>query len=86
MSEEEEYRHVYDFIGNHSYPTGFSKNEKRILRRKCQEHFCVSLHVVKKQKMTRSGGKLPDLLKTERESCSPVTLKMKVNLPQSLII
>ena len=41
MSEEEEYRHVYDFIGNHSYPTGFSKNEKRILRRKCQEHFCV---------------------------------------------
>ena len=30
------------------------------------------LHVVKKQKMTRSGGKLPDLLKTERESCSPV--------------
>ena len=48
--------------------------------------FSIMLHVVKKQKMTRSGGKLPDLLKTERESCSPVTLQMKVNLPQSVII
>ena len=41
MSEEEEYRQVYDFIANHSYPTGFSKNQKRVLRRKCQERFCV---------------------------------------------
>ena len=41
MSEEEEYRHVYEFIANHSYPTGFSKNQKIVLRRKCQERFCI---------------------------------------------
>ena len=41
MSEEEEYRQVYQFIVNHSYPTGFSKNQKRVLRRKCQERFCI---------------------------------------------
>ena len=28
MSEEEEYRHVCEFIANHSYPTGFSKNQE----------------------------------------------------------
>ena len=41
MSEEEEYRHVYNFLVSHCYPTGFSKNQKRILRRKCQERYCV---------------------------------------------
>ena len=36
MSEEEEFCQVYDFIANHSYPTDFSKNQKRVLRRKRQ--------------------------------------------------
>ena len=40
-SEKEEYRQVYQFIANHSYPTGFAKNQKRVLRRKCQECFCI---------------------------------------------
>ena len=39
MSEEEEYRRIYEFLVNHSYPTGFSKNQKRILRIKCQQRF-----------------------------------------------
>ena len=74
MSEEEEYRHVYEFIANHSYPTGFSKNQKRILRRKCQERFCIRsgllYYACKDQKWIKN--KLPDLLKIESELCSPV--------------
>ena len=41
---------------------------------------CCTCMVKAKQKMTSSGGKLPDPLKTERESCSPVTLQLKVNI------
>jgi hypothetical protein len=29
MSEEEEYRQVYEFIAIHEYPTGFSKKSQR---------------------------------------------------------
>jgi hypothetical protein len=56
MSEEEEYRQVYEFIANHKYPTGFSKNQKRILRRKCQDSFCIRsglLHYVGDDKKWR---------------------------------
>ena len=74
MSEEEEYRHVYEFIANHTYPTGFSKNQKRVLRRKCQERFCIrsALGFSIMRARIRSGDKLPDLLKRESELCSPV--------------
>ena len=32
---------VYEFLTFHRYPTGFSKNRKRVLRRKSQHHFHV---------------------------------------------
>ena len=37
----EEYDEVYEFLNFQRYPTGFSKNQKRVLRRKSQEHFRV---------------------------------------------
>ena len=80
MSEEEEYRHVYEFIANHSYPTGFSKNQKRVLRRKCQERFCIRSGLLYYMRARiKSGDKLPDLLRIERELCSPVIHQLKVS-------
>ena len=35
------YDDVYDFLTFHRYPTGFSKNQKRVLRRKSHDHFRV---------------------------------------------
>ena len=35
------YDDVYEFLTFHRYPTGFSKNQKRVLRRKSQDHFRV---------------------------------------------
>ena len=36
---EIEYDHLYDYAAFSRYPTGFSKNQRRIIRRKCIEHF-----------------------------------------------
>ena len=33
------YDHLYDYAAFSRYPTGFSKNQRRIIRRKCIEHF-----------------------------------------------
>ncbi len=41
MDEEQDYEATFGFLTFHCYPIGFSKKEKRILRRKCQEHFRV---------------------------------------------
>ena len=38
---DENYHEVYEFLVFHRYPTGFSKNQKRILRRRSQEHLYV---------------------------------------------
>ena len=37
----EDYEEIYDFLSYGTYPTGFSKNQKRALRRKCNDHFKV---------------------------------------------
>ena len=37
----EVYNQVYQFLRYQRYPSGFSKNQKRVLRRKSQENFCV---------------------------------------------
>ena len=34
-----EYDQLYDYAAFHQYPTGSSKNQRRIIRRKCLEHF-----------------------------------------------
>ena len=34
-----EYDHLYDYAAFSRYPTGSSKNLRRIIRRKCIEHF-----------------------------------------------
>ena len=36
---ELEYDHLYDYAAFSRYPTGSSKNQRRIIRRKCIEHF-----------------------------------------------
>ena len=36
-----DYEELYHFCSTGTYPTGFSKNEKRALRRKCQGRFKV---------------------------------------------
>ena len=38
MKDDDE---IYEFLTFHRYPAGFSKNQKRVLRRKSQEHFRV---------------------------------------------
>ena len=38
----EDYEAVYAYLNSGTYPTGFSKNQRRALRRKCLEHFKVS--------------------------------------------
>ena len=35
----EDYDAVYEFLESHQYPPGYTKNQKRYLRRKAQEHF-----------------------------------------------
>ena len=35
----EDYDAVYKFLESHQYPPGYTKNQKRCLRRKAQEHF-----------------------------------------------
>ena len=37
----EDYEEIYDFLSYGTYPTGFSKNQKRALRRKRNDHFKV---------------------------------------------
>ena len=36
---ETEYDHLYDYAAFRRYPTGSCKNQRRIIRRKCIEHF-----------------------------------------------
>ena len=36
---EMEYDHLYDYAACRRYPTGSCKNQRRIIRRKCIEHF-----------------------------------------------
>ena len=36
-----DYEDIYLFSSKHTYPNGFSKNQKRALRRKCQDKFKV---------------------------------------------
>ena len=38
---EIEYDHLYNYSAYGQYPTGSSKNQRRIIRRKCIEHFRV---------------------------------------------
>ena len=35
----DDYEELYYFCSKQTYPTGFSKNQKRALRRKCQGKF-----------------------------------------------
>ena len=38
---EVEYDHLYNYLACGVYPTGSSKNQRRIIHRKCIEHFRV---------------------------------------------
>ncbi len=40
-TEEEEYDAVFHFLRSGQYPAGFSKNEKRALRRKAKDNYKV---------------------------------------------
>ena len=39
----DEYEEIHEFLTFQQYPTGFSKNQKRVLRRRSQNHFRVKL-------------------------------------------
>ena len=51
---ELDYDNIYEFLLYHRYPTGFSKNQKRILRRKSQEHFRVKQGLLFYSRVPRS--------------------------------
>ncbi len=38
---QRDYDVLYAFVAFKRYPTGSSKNQRRIIRRKCNEHFSV---------------------------------------------
>ena len=40
-TDEDEYCHIYNFLRHHKYPPGFSKSEKRGLRRKATTNYKV---------------------------------------------
>ncbi len=42
----EDYEEIYQFLIFHRYPTGFSKNQKRVLRRRSQDYFRVKKGVL----------------------------------------
>ena len=75
MSEEEEYRQVYEF---RAIIIVFLKT-KRVLRRKCQKHFVSGVGFSIMRARIRSGHRLPDLLKIESELCSPIIHQLKAN-------
>ena len=54
-----EFNEIYDFLAYRRYPNGFSKNQKRILRRKNAAHFRVRRGMLFYSKMPKSvsGGK-----------------------------
>ena len=56
-AEEEEYRRIYAFLAHHRYPLGFGKNEKRSLRRKCVEHYCLKRGLLRYSRLSTSDAK-----------------------------
>ena len=42
----DDYNAVYDYFNSGTYPTCFSKNQLRVLRRRCLEHFLVQSGVL----------------------------------------
>ena len=73
---EIEYDQLYDYVAFSRYPTGSSKNQRRIIRHKCIEHFRVKDGVlyysaVGTSKVSKSGS-CPDrtwkvVVRTEKE-------------------
>ena len=55
---EDEY---HDFITHHKYPTGYSKNQRRVIRRKCKEHLTVQDGIL--MYSTLGSSKVPSLEK-----------------------
>ena len=51
---EPNYDDIYEFLTFHRYPTGFSKNQKRVLRRKSQEYFRVKWGLLFYSKVPKS--------------------------------
>ena len=56
-TEEEKYRRIFAFLALHRYPSGFKKNEKRILRRKCLKHYCVKRGLLMYSRMSTNDAK-----------------------------
>lgn len=50
----EDYEIVYDYLNAGSYPSNWSKNDKRILRRRCANNFKISKGVL--YYSTKKGG------------------------------
>ena len=42
----DDYNAVYDYLNSGTYPTGFSKNQRSVRRRRCLEHFQVQSGVL----------------------------------------
>ena len=76
---EEEYRHVYNFITNHSYPISFSKNqensEKKVLL--SQEWASLIVHGKSEAKEDQKWRQVARSVK-DNKLCSPVILQLKV--------
>ncbi len=51
-----QYKEVLDFLSYKSYPEGYSKNQNRQLRRKCQQNFCIQHGLLFYAKTSISSG------------------------------
>ena len=52
----DDYDAVYDYLNSGTYPTGFSKNQRRVLRRRCLEHFRVQSGIFYYSSTSKSRG------------------------------
>ena len=69
----EDYDVVYDYLMKAAYPSGCSKNQRRVLRRRCIDHFKVSGGILYYSKTT-SGTDNRDwriVVKTDCHSSEP---------------
>ena len=53
----EDYDIVYDYLMKAAYPSGCSKNQRRVLRRRCIDHFKVSGGILYYSKTTSGTDK-----------------------------
>ncbi len=63
----EDYDEVYGYLANDTYPSGYNKNQRRVLRRKCLSHFKASGGILYYSKTTSGERNWRVVVKTVAE-------------------